>query len=108
MPNKPEFIKKGDVIQIADNAFKLRPAVVWRVHEEIVYVIPITHDNDCPLKIHTAHSRFFGDSHFTNYFIGVPERVAIQHFIGVYDNPKELNRVVFKIQSLHKKLFLKH
>lgn len=89
-------LKKGDVFSYAygkDVNKKPRPAVIVKVLDEIVLAIPLS-TNPGHMELCESKSRFFRDCWFTKHLISCHIDVAKERFLGVYDNPKRLNRAI--------------
>ena len=100
--NLPKSLKVGDVITVRQN--KSRPAVIVKVLEENVIVIPLSTTEDANNLIETK-GRFFGGEYFSKCFITVNMEHALKNFIGMYDHRSSLNEAkkqlkLFLIENL--------
>ena len=85
------YIKKGDVF--ITGAPKLRPNVVVSVQNDCCLCMSLSTTKDC-MNIYESKSRFMGDGYFSKAIFAVPNYVIRENFIGVYDNPKRLNKAI--------------
>lgn len=96
--NPPSVLKKGDVFAMG-LCGKVRPLVIVKVRNELVYAIPISSTQDA-LNLGPATSRFFGVGYFTRSIQCQTVEKAKEHFIGVYDNPRNLNDAIEALREL--------
>ena len=89
---QPSKIKKGDVIY-NEMGGKKRPCVVVKVFKDFVFMIPLSTTFD-ELNLIQSRSRFFKKGWFTKGVAVSKKEYAIQNFMGVYDNPKLLNKAI--------------
>lgn len=88
--SKPDRIKKGDVIILTQGA-KNRPCVVTRVlKDSTVVFIPLTSTENVHC-LTEFKSRFFGEGCFSKSFSVCTMETALENFVGVFDNNKDLN-----------------
>ena len=88
----PKYLKKGDIISNNVGA-KKRPCVVIKVFTDVIYAIPLSSNED-ELNLCKSKSRFWGDGWFSCGIIAMTKTYAMDNFLGVYDNPKLLNKVI--------------
>ena len=93
---KVPYLKKGDVITHMVGT-KVRPCVVAKVTLNTCWVVPLSSTED-ELNLYESKSRFFGKGHFSKAIVSVKMDFAKSNFIGVYDNPKRLNRALRAIK----------
>jgi hypothetical protein len=94
---KPKYLKKGDIIK-AMGGWKVRPCVVIKVDKDIVYAIPLSTTED-GINLCEANSRFLTENYFSKSIISVTKENALKNFVGVYDNPKNLNEAIKKVKE---------
>lgn len=87
----PTKLKKGDVIRIY--TVKVRPAVIIKILNNIIYCVPLSTTKD-ELNLCESSSRFFPDSYFTKSIDVTTYQYALDNIIGLYDNPKHLNEII--------------
>lgn len=88
--NKPNKIKKGDVIRLPQGS-KTRPCVVTKVlKDRTVLFIPLTSTENVHC-LTEFKSRFFEEGCFTKSFSVCTEEFALENFVGIFDNNKDLN-----------------
>lgn len=94
----PEFLRKGDVIVTNYSGTKSRPSVIIKVLKDKVIAIPLTSNKN----VHSLcehSSRFFSKGYFCNAYIVMDTEVAKSRFVGVYDNPKAVNRAIKELKE---------
>lgn len=95
--NIPSRFKKGDVVVVA-SGYKHRPAVVVKVHETTITLIPLSSTED-DLNLTPYKSRFFGEGWFGKYIITLGKEFAFKYFVGVFDNSRDLNKAIKAIKE---------
>lgn len=98
----PTRLKKGDVVVVA-SGIKTRPAVIIKVLKETVVVIPLSSTEDS-LNLLPFNSRFFGENYFSKYLMTVTKDYATEHFVGVFDCNRDLNKAIKLIKEYVKQL----
>lgn len=88
----PKYYKKGDVIQF-EAGLKPRPCVIVKLEEEIVYAIPLSSTCD-EINLCESRSRFFGRGFFSKTIVAIKTKYCNEHYLGIYDNPKLLNKAI--------------
>lgn len=102
---KPTHLKKHDVITTYAGV-KSRPAVIVKVFKDFVAAIPLTTGNSVHC-LSESKSRFFRDGCFCNMYVIVPLDVAMENFIGMYDNPKLVNTAIKNLKEfINSKVFV--
>jgi hypothetical protein len=99
---EPTHLKKGDIIRIY--TVKVRPAVIIKIDNNIVYCIPLSTTKD-ELNLCETNSRFFNNNYFTKCIDVTTYQYAIENIIGIYDNPKHLNIVIKQLEKEMLKIF---
>jgi len=94
----PSKIKKGDVYLSVTGA-KARPHVVIKVVKDIAYSMPLSTTQDS-LNLMPYNSRMFGTGYYSKSIVSSKIDIVKRSFIGVFDNPKELNIAIRTLQSL--------
>jgi len=94
---KPKIIKKGDVV-LVHQGVKPRPCCVVKVVGDTVCYIPLTSSDNIHC-LSESSSRFWGDGSFCKTFDICTLEYALDNFIGVYDNPKLLNRAIKELKE---------
>lgn len=94
---KPDYVKVGDVYMHA--AFK-HPCVVLQKKQDEWLCGLLTTEDTCKEILEVCESRFFTDSFFTKALFTVSEPIG--YFVNVYDNPKQLRKVLLKLKSIFK------
>lgn len=95
---KPSHLKAGDVF-IYQVGLKRRPVVIVKVVDNLVYGIPLSSTED-EMNLSVSKSRFFSDGFFGKTITAVKINVAMDNFVGVYDNPKLLREAKKEIKNL--------
>ena len=85
-------IKKGDVISLMV-AQKRRPCVVCKVEKQIAWYMSLSSTEDY-MNVYPSKSRFLGNGWFSKQIGCCHVGIAMSNFIGVYDNPKHLNKAI--------------
>jgi hypothetical protein len=98
----PLKYKKGDVIANGIGV-KKRPIVVIRIIGELLFCIPLSTTKD-EFNLCESDSRFMGSGWFSKGLSVVSKEYANDNFIGVYDNPKLLNKAIHQLKLLLLKL----
>lgn len=88
----PSRLKKGDVYGW-DGGAKVRPCVIIKVMKHVSYGIPLTTTLD-EMVLMRSNSRFFGNSYYSRAIECAKNDYIFDNFIGVHDNPKELNKAI--------------
>jgi signal peptidase I len=93
---KPSVLKKGDVIKVF-SGIKCRPSVVIKVKKDYVISIPLTSklSQHCLCE---SESRFLRKGWFCNSYTLTPTDIALENFLGVYDNTKALNNAIKELR----------
>ena len=96
---RPKYLKKQDVYSGAIGK-KQRPVVIVKIikQKNIVIGIPLT-TTENEMCLIRGNSRFFGSGYFTNHFVTCRYDVALENFIGTFDNPKATNRAIKKLKE---------
>ncbi len=92
----PDTLKKGDVIKTYSGV-KTRPCVVVGVYKDYVISIPLT-STESVHCMSESDSRFFGKGWFCNSYVITPIELALESFIGVYDNNKLVNNAIKELK----------
>jgi hypothetical protein len=92
----PNQLKKGDVIK-SYVGVKSRPSVIIKIQADFVISIPLSSTENVH-NLCTSQSRFFGQGWFCNQYTLTPTQLALDNFIGVYDNNKELNNAIKELR----------
>ena len=92
----PTVLKKGDVIKL-ESGIKVRPCVIIKVYKDFVIAIPLTSTENIH-NLCVSSSRFFGEGWFSNTYVIVPIGLALERFIGVYDDMKVLNNAIKELK----------
>lgn len=93
----PTHVKKGDVFYSLAGS-KVRPCVVVKVlKDEVIFITLTSSDNSSALI--PSKSRFFGEGYFGKTLSNAPIELVLNRFLGVYDNPKNLNLAIKEIKK---------
>lgn len=94
---KPNSVKIGDVFM--HSAFK-HPCVILQKKKDDWLCGMLTTEETCTEILEPCESRFFQNSFFTKALFTVKEPIGM--FVNVYDNPKQLRKVLLKLKSIFK------
>jgi len=94
----PTYFKRGDVYYAGVGA-KRRPAVIIKVVNDMVFAIPVTHE-DGGYVLLEFESRFLGKGFFTTNVVSAPISYVKDNFLGVFDNAKVLSKAINVLKSL--------
>ena len=90
--NPPSKLRKGDVYGWNGGA-KVRPCVIIKVLADVVYGIPMSTTED-EMNLMPYNSRFFGNGWYSRAIECSKHQFVKDNFLGVHDNPKELNKAI--------------
>ena len=88
----PEVFKKGDVF-LAAAGDKMRPCVAAKVSSELIYAIPLTHENGAFNSV-PYKSRMWGDGYLSKALVTIGPDRAKDSFQGIFDHPRALNEAI--------------
>lgn len=94
----PDSFRKGDVIRVNFPQNKPRPSIVIKVMPDYVIAIPLTTDDNVHCMTESK-SRFFKEGCFCNSYVLIPNIIAQENFLGVYDNMKLLNQAIKELKQ---------
>lgn len=95
--HKPPYPKKGDVFKMF-TGMKNRPVVVAKVLSDVVIGIPLSTTEDY-LNLHGFKSRMFGENFLSKNIVVTSHQSVVENFIGVLEDPKNLNTAIRKMQD---------
>lgn len=93
----PDTFKKGDVFR-ASAGDKVRPCVAVKVTSEVVFAIPLTHENGVFRSV-PYKSRMWGEGYISKALITIGADKARDSFIGVFDQPRALNDAIKQLKQ---------
>lgn len=95
---RPNVCKTGDVYY--HQGFKHPIVLLKRVGKNWL-ACSLTSDAKCANVLEQCKSRFFGKSYFTTT-LSLIHAIEIGDYMGIYDNPKHLREIFYKIKLLMK------
>lgn len=98
----PDNIEPGDVI-LFDICGQNHPCIIFKCEEGFVHgIITSTKQHEHHFVSKIEHSRIFKNSNFTSTVISIPESIAKNNFVGIFDSVKELKEAVKLIKEKYK------
>lgn len=94
----PSTLKKGDIIVVNYN--KRRPAIVIKVIGDVVYSVTLT-SSENEFAFTPYSSRFLGSGFISSTIITCTIEQALENFVGVFDSPKQLNKVIKELKEYY-------
>lgn len=96
---RPDKLKAGDVFLNHLNGGKNRPIVIVAIQAGVVFGIPLSTTEDV-MNMTISKSRFFGKGWFGKSLVTVKEEVAMDYFVGMYDNPAVVKKAKLALKQL--------
>lgn len=99
---RPSMLKIGDIIFVGSSGIP-HPCIVYKIKQGFAYSVVVTSKDTHSVK-EVTNSRMLNSSFYSYSIVRTPIALALENYIGVFDNMKELREALKLIKEFYKQI----